>query len=89
MSRTGIDLHPLHLGDSGDRQWLRARIWPDHPERTHRLDLAACAAARGPLPPIYQGDATECPPSLLAQAPENTTVVVFHTAVLAHFTDQD
>lgn len=86
--RTGIDLHPLNLDDPGDRRWLRALVWPDHPDRAHRLDLAARAAVRGPLPRIHQGDATECLPSLLTQAPENTTVVVFHTAVLAHFTDQ-
>lgn len=86
--RTGIDLHPLNLGDTADRRWLRALIWPDHPDRAERLDLAARAAARGPLPHIHQGDAAECLPELVAQAPEDATVVVFHTAVLAHFTQQ-
>ncbi|MGH3929193.1 MAG: DUF2332 family protein [Pseudonocardiaceae bacterium] len=86
--RTGVDLHPLNLGDPADRRWLRALIWPDHPDRAHRLDLAARAAAHGPLPHIHQGDATERLPELLAQAPDATTVVVFHTAVLAHFTPQ-
>ncbi|MCA1703751.1 MAG: DUF2332 domain-containing protein [Actinobacteria bacterium] len=86
--RTGVDLHPLNLGDPADRRWLRALIWPDHPDRAHRLDLAARAAACGALPHIHQGDATQRLPDLLAQAPENTTVVVFHTAVLAHFTPQ-
>jgi hypothetical protein len=84
--RTGVDLHPLNLGDPADRRWLRALIWPDHPDRAQRLDLAARAAARGPLPHIHPGDATERLPELLAQAPEDTTVIVFHTAVLAHFT---
>lgn len=86
--RIGVDLHPLNLGDPLDRLWLRSLIWPDHPHRAQRLDLAACAAARGPLPHIHQGDATEALPDLLAQAPHDTTAVVFHTAVLAHFTQQ-
>lgn len=86
--RIGIDVHPLNLGDSADRQWLRALIWPDHPDRARRLDLAARAATRGPLPHIHQGDATEALPAFLVQAPPDTTVVVFHTAVLAHFTQQ-
>lgn len=84
--RTGVDLHPLNLGDPADRRWLRALIWPDHPDRAQRLDLAARAAARGPVPHIHPGDATECLPELLTQAPADTTVVVFHTAVLTHFT---
>lgn len=86
--RTGVDVHPLDLGDPADRQWLRALIWPDHPDRAQRLDLAARAAARGPLPQVHQGDATATMPDLLAHAPHDTTVVVFHTAVLAHFTQQ-
>lgn len=69
-----------------DRRWLRALIWHDHPDRAQRLDLAARAAARGPVPHIHPGDATECLPELLTQAPADTTVVVFHTAVLTPFT---
>ena len=87
--RTGIDLNPLSLDDPADRRWLRALVWPDHPGRAQRLDLAARAAARGRLPVIHQGNATGQLPALLAQPPADTTVVVYHTAVLSHFTDQD
>jgi hypothetical protein len=38
------------------------------------------------VPHIHPGDATECLPELLTQAPADTTVVVFRTAVLTHFT---
>jgi hypothetical protein len=86
--RTGVDLNPLSLDDPADRRWLRALIWPDHPDRAHRLDVAARAAARGPLPRIHRGDATERLPELLAQAPTDTTAVVYHTSVLTHFTAQ-
>lgn len=84
--RSGVDLNPLNLDDPTDRRWLRALIWPDHPDRAHRLDLAARSAARGPRPHIHQGDAAELLPDLLAQAPADTTVVVYHTAVIVHFT---
>ncbi|HEX2298567.1 MAG TPA: DUF2332 domain-containing protein [Pseudonocardiaceae bacterium] len=87
--RTGIDLNPLSLNDPADRRWLRALVWPDHPGRAQRLDLAARAAARGRLPVIHRGNAAGKLPALLAQAPAGTTVVVYHTAVLSHFTDQD
>lgn len=85
--RTGVDLNPLNLDDPTDRRWLRALIWPDHPDRAQRLDVAARAAARGPRPHIHQGDAAEALPDLLDQAPRDTTVVVYHTAVLVHFTE--
>jgi hypothetical protein len=87
--RTGIDLNPLSLDNPADRRWLRALVWPDHADRAERLDLAARAAARGRLPVIHRGNATGQLPTLLAQAPAGTTVVVYHTAVLSHFTDQD
>lgn len=86
--RTGIDPNPLSLDDPADRRWLRALIWPDHPERAQRLDIAARAAARGGAPRIDQGDAAERLPALVAQAPADATLVVYHTAVLAHFTEQ-
>ncbi|MGQ0777245.1 MAG: DUF2332 domain-containing protein [Pseudonocardiales bacterium] len=85
--RTGVDLNPLNMNDPIDRRWLRALIWPDHPDRAHRLDVAARAAARGPRPHIHQGDAAEALPSLLDQTPHDMTVVVYHTAVLVHFTE--
>lgn len=85
--RLGIDLNPLDLDDPIDHRWLRALIWPDHADRAHRLDLAARVATRPPRPRIHRGDALECLPDLLAQAPEELTVVVLHTAVLAHFTE--
>ncbi|MGH3914317.1 MAG: DUF2332 domain-containing protein [Pseudonocardiaceae bacterium] len=86
--RTGVDLNPLRLENPADRRWLRALVWPDHPDRSRRLDIAARAAARGPRPHIHRGDAAEALPGLLAQAPAGTTVVIYHTAVLVHFTGQ-
>lgn len=86
--RVGVDVNPLDLDDPLDRRWLGALIWPDHPGRARRLDVAARVAARGPRPQLHRGDATERLPDLLAQAPADTTVVVYHTSVLFHFTPQ-
>ncbi len=58
----------------------RACSWAPH--RSSSLTIVIISWS-GP-----QGAAPECLPSLLAQAPADATVVVFHTAVLAHFTDQ-
>lgn len=86
--RTGIDLNPLRLDNPADRRWLHALIWPDHPDRARRLDTAARAAARGPRPHIHRGEACDTLPDLLAQAPADTTVIIYHTAVLLHLTGQ-
>ncbi|MBV9139750.1 MAG: DUF2332 domain-containing protein [Pseudonocardiales bacterium] len=84
--RAGIDLNPLNLADSNDRAWLRAFIWPDHPDRADRLDRAIAAARRGPLPMLHRGAANQLLPRVLALAPGEATVCVYHTATTAHFT---
>lgn len=86
--RSGIDLNPLDLSIDDDRNWLRALVWPDHPQRARRLDTAFAAAQRGPLPTLHQGDVLEHLATLLDQAPKHTTACVYHTAVTAHFTPQ-
>jgi hypothetical protein len=76
--RAGIDLAPRP-----DDEWLRACVFADQPERLERLD-AALAIAREHPPRLVQGDAMELLPRLLAEAPGEAQVVVFHTAVLAY-----
>jgi len=32
-TRIGIDLHPIQADDPQAMRWLRALVWPEHPER--------------------------------------------------------
>jgi hypothetical protein len=82
--RAGIDLHPLDPSSPGDVAWLRALVWADHRQRAILLDHALReAAARAPIP-LHAGDAAERLPTLVASAPGDMAVCLFHTAFLAH-----
>lgn len=83
--RAGIDLNPLDPVDSDDARWLRSLVWPGQTEREERLAAALRAAAGEPIVRV-KGDAVAELPRLVARAPEDTTVVVMHTAVLGYFT---
>jgi len=83
-SRVGVDLNPVDLGAAADVRWLHACVWPDQPARHARLD-AAIAIAREDLPELRRGDALELLPGLIADAPAEALVCVFHTAALAYF----
>ena len=64
-------------------RWLECLIWPGRSDRLTRLRQAVGVARQHPAP-IVQGDLLEDLPALLAQVPEGTTPVVFHSAVLAY-----
>jgi hypothetical protein len=83
--RAGIDLSPIDASDPADARWLRACLWPDQPARHARL-AAALAVARDHPVEIHRGDAVALLPELIAQAPADALVCVFHSAVLAYFT---
>lgn len=83
VSRAGIDLNPLDLQDRGDAEWLEALVWPEHDARRKRLSAAARIAAAEP-PRLVRGDIVEELPRLVAEAPADATVVVFHSAVLVY-----
>jgi hypothetical protein len=81
--RAGIDLNPLDARDPDARAWLRALVWPEHDDRRTRLDAALRIAADDP-PLLVRGDLVEDLPQLLAAAPPDAHVVVFHSSVLAY-----
>lgn len=85
--RAGIDLNPLDVTDPEDRAWLRSLIWPEHTVRRDRLDAAAAIAAADP-PRLVTGDLITSTASLIAEAPADSRVVVFHSAVLAYVDPQ-
>lgn len=83
VHRAGVDLNPLDAADSHDREWLEALIWPGQEERRTRL-RAACAIAAADPPWLVAGDALEHLAELVRSAPPDSTVVVFHSAVLTY-----
>lgn len=81
--RRGLDIAPLDVDDEDAVRWLLACVWPDHPERRHRLE-AALALARAEPPCVRRGDLVDDLVHLLAEAPHAARLVVFHSAVLGY-----
>jgi hypothetical protein len=86
--RAGLDLNPLQVTSEDDVRWLHCLVWPDEAGREERLSAAVETARRDP-PPVYRGDLLTDLPGLVAEAPRDATVVVFHTAVLAYVRPPD
>lgn len=84
--RIGLELSPVDLNDEGDRDWLRALIWPDLPARLARLDQAiAQYRSTEDVIEIRPGDALDNLVPVLRGIPENEPVCVFHTIALYQF----
>ncbi len=80
-SRVGLELNPVDLSNADDRDWLRALMWPDQPERIPRLNAAMRLFAERP-PLIRAGDALDLLPDALAQIPPDGVVCVYHTIAI-------
>jgi hypothetical protein len=85
--RAGLDLSPVDLHDPGQCAWLETLVWPEHTDRLQRL-RAAIRIAQADAPRLHQGDLLTDLAAVVRTAPGNTTLVVFHTAVLAYIADQ-
>jgi hypothetical protein len=85
--RLGLDLNPIDLRSNAAVEWLETLVWPDQPERAQRL-RAAIEVGRSDPPRVVQGDLLTDLEPLIATAPKDATLVVFHTAVLAYVTSQ-
>ena len=83
--RAGLDLRPIDLNDIEQVAWLEALVWPDEKDRLSLLHEAIQVARRDP-PSVFQGDLRTDLSRLVAQAPHDATLVVFHTAVLGYVT---
>ncbi|GAA3342544.1 DUF2332 domain-containing protein [Curtobacterium pusillum] len=81
--RAGIDLNPLAPDDENNRAWLRTLVWPEQEDRRRRLDAALTIAAADPAH-VVKGDLLDSITDVIAQAPTDTQVVVFHSAVLIY-----
>jgi hypothetical protein len=86
--RAGLDLNPLDVSSEADVAWLEALVWPEHVDRLERL-RAAIEIVRKDPPRIVRTDALSGLRALVAEAPKDATVVVYHSAVLAYFTEGD
>ncbi|WP_280306915.1 DUF2332 domain-containing protein [Nocardia neocaledoniensis] len=83
VHRAGVDLNPLDVSDPRDREWLEALVWPGQDDRHARLRAVAAIAAADP-PHLVTGDLTDKIGELVTAAPSDSTVVVFHSAVLTY-----
>jgi hypothetical protein len=81
--RSGLDLSPVDVRDDDAVRWLLACVWPDHHERRRRLE-AAIEMARAQPPVVKAGDLVDDLPAVLAEAPADAQLVVFHSAVLTY-----
>ena len=79
--RAGLDLNPLDVTSEDDVRWLSCLVWPGEGDRQERLAAAVAAARRDP-PAVRRGDLLTDLPALVAQAPADATLVIYHTAVL-------
>ena len=80
----GVDLHPIDIGDDEQYRWLEALIWPDHAERTALLANAREVWLQQ-SPRVEAGDALELLPVLVAEAPADSALCVFHCHALNQF----
>jgi len=85
--RAGLDLNPIDLRRAEEVAWLETLVWPGQEGRAERL-RAAIAIARLDLPNIVRGNLLTDLEALMATAPTEATLVVFHTAALAYVASQ-
>ncbi|HWY62104.1 MAG TPA: DUF2332 domain-containing protein [Rhizomicrobium sp.] len=82
--RIGLELNPVDLKNSNDRDWLRALVWPDQPHRLERLEAAIQMFLETPAE-IRAGDALVLLPEALAEIPPDEAVCVYHTITTYQF----
>lgn len=73
----------MDLRNDEDVRWLASLIWPEQAERFEILRGAVAIARRQPAP-VTRGDLLTDLIPVAATAPEDATLVVFHSAVLAY-----
>lgn len=86
--RSGLDRNPLDATDPDAAEWLAALVWPGEHDREERLRAALAVAASDP-PRVVRGDIRDGLARLAHTAPSHTTLVVFHSAVMAYLPEGD
>jgi hypothetical protein len=85
--RAGLDLNPIDVRSEQDAAWLETLVWPGQEVRVRGLRAAINIARRDP-PHVVRGDLQIDLARLMATAPKDATLVVFHTAVLGYVLSQ-
>lgn len=86
VHREGIDLNPLDVTDTDDREWLEALVWPEQSDRLELVRAAADIVAEV-SPTITAGDALEALRGAVARARRaepKATIVIWSPAVLVY-----
>jgi hypothetical protein len=86
--RRGLDLNPIDVRSDADIAWLETLVWPGQDDRARTL-RAAIAVARDDPPTVIKGDLLTDLEPLMGMAPDDATLVVFHTAVLPYLQRDD
>ena len=81
--RAGLDLDPLDAHDPDDVRWLDSLVWPGEEHLRAQLHAALDLVRAEPVT-VRRGDLATDLPALLAEAPRDATLVVFHTAVFPY-----
>lgn len=80
-SRIGIDRSPVDVTDPDRARWLLACVWPDQPDRFHRLAAAIDIAATNPVA-VHRGDAVQAVGSAVRSQGQLAHPVVINSWVL-------
>lgn len=79
-SRRGCDRTPIDPSDPGDRLRVLAYVWPDQPERRHRLETALDFAARTEVR-VERADAAAWLEACLTDPAPGESTALFHSIV--------
>ena len=85
--RCGLDLNPLDVNSRPEMAWLETLVWPGEERRAQNL-RAAIEIARSDPPKVCQGDLRTDLSAIIAMAPKDMQLVVYHTAVLGYVSSQ-
>ncbi len=86
-ARIGIDREPIDVTDAAAIRWLRACVWPDQPDRFHRLEHALAIAALDPAE-VRTADAVDGLSDAVATARRAGHPVVMNSWVLNYLPDE-
>lgn len=78
LQRAACDLNPLDPLNAHDELRLRSYVWPDQPERKHRIDAALKIAQAHPAA-VERCDAVDWLPGRLEYLADNVCTVIYST----------